>query len=121
MDHIKNDKKNSINSTGESTILAHQRTFLAWIRTGLACVGGGIAVARFLFLENIGHQRIASLCGQILVIAGVLIFVLSLIDYRKNYQRIKGKIGYSGSVWAVTALVTILIIVSAILSFLIFT
>ena len=28
--------------------LANERTFLAWIRTGLALVGGGLAVAQFL-------------------------------------------------------------------------
>lgn len=28
--------------------LANERTFLAWIRTGLALVGGGLAVAAFL-------------------------------------------------------------------------
>ena len=28
--------------------LANERTFLAWIRTGLALIGGGLAVAQFL-------------------------------------------------------------------------
>jgi putative membrane protein len=28
--------------------LANERTFLAWLRTGLALVGGGLAVAQFL-------------------------------------------------------------------------
>jgi putative membrane protein len=28
--------------------LANERTFLAWLRTGLALIGGGIAVAQFL-------------------------------------------------------------------------
>src|SRR6476660_1225061 len=28
--------------------LANERTFLAWIRTGLALLGGGLAVAQFL-------------------------------------------------------------------------
>ena len=28
--------------------LANERTFLAWIRTGLALIGGGLAVAAFL-------------------------------------------------------------------------
>jgi putative membrane protein len=28
--------------------LANERTFLAWLRTGLALIGGGLAVAQFL-------------------------------------------------------------------------
>ncbi len=32
--------------------LANERTFLAWIRTGLALIGGGLAVAGFLPAEH---------------------------------------------------------------------
>ena len=32
--------------------LANERTFLAWLRTGLALVGGGLAVAQFLATER---------------------------------------------------------------------
>jgi putative membrane protein len=35
--------------------LANERTFLAWIRTGLALIGGGLAVAQFL--PPRGHLR----------------------------------------------------------------
>lgn len=38
--------------SGPSDYLAAERTFLAWIRTGLALMGFGFVVARFgLFLE----------------------------------------------------------------------
>jgi putative membrane protein len=37
--------------------LANERTFLAWIRTGLALVGGGLAVAQFLPPLAIPHLR----------------------------------------------------------------
>jgi len=37
--------------------LANERTFLAWIRTGLALVGGGLAVAQFLPPLPIPHLR----------------------------------------------------------------
>jgi uncharacterized protein (DUF302 family)/uncharacterized membrane protein YidH (DUF202 family) len=42
-------------SSGPSDYLAAERTFLAWIRTGLALMGFGFVVARFgLFLQALG-------------------------------------------------------------------
>ncbi len=37
--------------------LANERTFLAWIRTGLALVGGGLAVAQFLPPLSVPYLR----------------------------------------------------------------
>jgi putative membrane protein len=44
-----------------SDYLAAERTFLAWIRTGLALMGFGFVVARFgLFLRELARTTIAS-------------------------------------------------------------
>lgn len=37
--------------------LANERTFLAWIRTGLALIAGGLAVAQFLQPLPVRHLR----------------------------------------------------------------
>lgn len=37
--------------------LANERTFLAWVRTGLALVGGGLVVAQFLPPLAVPHAR----------------------------------------------------------------
>jgi putative membrane protein len=37
--------------------LANERTFLAWIRTGLAMIGGGLAVAQFVPPLPVPHLR----------------------------------------------------------------
>ena len=37
--------------------LANERTFLAWLRTGLALTGGGLAVAQFLPPFHVEHLR----------------------------------------------------------------
>jgi len=70
-------------SPGASDYLAAERTFLAWIRTGLALMGFGFVVARFgLFLQEI-HAVVPTVAsprhglsiyfGTALIAAGVLV------------------------------------------------
>jgi putative membrane protein len=47
--------------------LANERTFLAWIRTALAMVGGGLAVAQFVPPLAIPHVREIAAVGLMLV------------------------------------------------------
>lgn len=68
-------------------LLAAERTFLAWIRTGLALMGFGFVVARFgLFLQQLQLAQHASAAppyglslwfGTALIAVGVVVFVLS--------------------------------------------
>jgi putative membrane protein len=76
-----------IQKTDLRDALAAERTFLAWIRTGLALMGFGFVVARFgLFLKQfapVQHARSVSFYGlslwfgTALIAVGVLVFVLS--------------------------------------------
>ncbi|HVM32615.1 MAG TPA: DUF202 domain-containing protein [bacterium] len=75
---------------------AKERTFLAWLRTGLALMGFGFVVARFgLFLRMArlsepapGAQPGWSLwIGTSLVILGVLIQAGSTVDYFRFIRR----------------------------------
>jgi putative membrane protein len=47
--------------------LANERTFLAWIRTALAMVGGGLAVAQFVPPLSVRYVREIMAVGLILV------------------------------------------------------
>jgi putative membrane protein len=70
---------------------AAERTYLAWIRTGLGLMGVGFAVSRFgLFLREFsatqGHGKVAStghsvLSGVALVILGVVVNVAATIRH----------------------------------------
>jgi putative membrane protein len=51
--------------------LANERTFLAWIRTGLALIAGGLACAQFLPPLPIAHLR-EILAMALLVLGGVV-------------------------------------------------
>jgi putative membrane protein len=47
--------------------LANERTFLAWLRTGLALIAGGLAVAQFLPPLPIPHLREATAVALLLL------------------------------------------------------
>ena len=60
--------------------LAEERTLLAWIRTGLALMGFGFAVARF---GAAGQPKWLSVgLGTVLIAAGVTMNLLSTQRYR---------------------------------------
>jgi len=64
--------------------LANERTFLAWIRTALALVGGGLAVAGFLPPLRIPHLR--EVLSVALMLLGAAIAVRA-IDHWSRAER----------------------------------
>jgi putative membrane protein len=77
---------------------AAERTFLAWLRTGLALMGIGFAVSRFgLFLRQIQlgqphvvHSTGASLySGVALVLLGVLVNVTAVVHHVRTTRRLR--------------------------------
>ncbi|MET0423403.1 MAG: DUF202 domain-containing protein [Actinoplanes sp.] len=64
--------------------LANERTFLAWIRTGLALIAGGLACAQFLPPLQIAHLR------EIIAIALLLLggaVALRAVDHWARTER----------------------------------
>ncbi|MEU9823940.1 YidH family protein [Micromonospora chersina] len=53
--------------------LANERTFLAWLRTGLALVAGGLAAAQFLPQLPVAHLREAIAVALLLLGATVAV------------------------------------------------
>jgi putative membrane protein len=78
--------------------LAAERTFLAWIRTGLAMMGFGFVVARFgLFLRelDVAHSSSQPLphgvsvrFGVVLVVLGVVLTAAAVLRYRRLLERL---------------------------------
>lgn len=69
-----------MNDTGDTEpdyrfTLANERTFLAWIRTALALIAGGIAVVQFL--PSFGIPGMRHGLGLALIIGGGLLSALS--------------------------------------------
>jgi putative membrane protein len=91
------------NRLDPNVYLAVERTFLAWIRTGLALMGFGFVVARFgLFLRevNFTHQSVQPLPGGVsvkfgtaLVSLGVFLTGAAVVRYVRLLKRLEGDHG----------------------------
>jgi len=101
---------------------ANERTFLAWLRTSIALIGFGFAIARFgIFLkqmEAVMNQTIeaphpllnSQSLGVSLVIVGVIVIGLAGWRYGVTFQQIE-RSNYRPNpwmVWIMTALVMLL-------------
>ena len=64
--------------------LANERTFLAWIRTGLALVAGGLATAQFLPPLPIAHLR-EGIAVALLLLGGVV--AIRAVDHWARAER----------------------------------
>ena len=73
--------------------LANERTFLAWVRTGVATIVFGFAIGRFSIairelMQAQGRQPttpgITAWLGLISIVGGVLLIVAGLMRYRKT-------------------------------------
>jgi putative membrane protein len=90
----------------ERTLLAIERTFSAWIRTGLAALGGGLAIDRLITFKTEVNRLLAYTVGQTLIVWGMLIFIFAALDYRISYRKLGFGRTYKSSWWGL--LVTII-------------
>ena len=95
------------------TLQAADRTFSAWIRTGLTGVGGGLAVARVIIFKSYEHQVVAHVIGALLVVWGASIFIYAIIDYRRTCARLKKEGPSKNSLRALLTMTVVLLIVAA--------
>ncbi|HEX2281739.1 MAG TPA: DUF202 domain-containing protein, partial [Thermomicrobiales bacterium] len=71
------------------THLANERTFLAWLRTGLSLVAVGLAAAGFLPVDLVpGFPYVRSFSG-LLVLCGTVMVLYGARRYVKSYQQIE--------------------------------
>ncbi len=68
------------------TVLANERTFLAWARTSLALISAGVAVARFLPPGRV--EGLGTGAGVILILLGTTTLAVGYRGWEKNQTRI---------------------------------
>ena len=73
----------------EQMRMASERTYLAWIRTGLTSIGLGVAAAKFLIFENLWNRAAGKEAGISLIIWGMAIFLFALFNYQKSYHKLQ--------------------------------
>ena len=85
----------------ERTLLAKQRTFGAWLRTGLACIAVGFGAARFL--GDLDPRWVVKTAAAMLVLAGAVVFVLGFVGYRETLRKLQEEGVEGTSVWIIGA------------------
>lgn len=80
--------------------LANERTYLAWVRTGIGIMAFGFVVVKFsLFVKQIGFvlqtkvtstsHGYSSIIGIILVALGTLAILFAFLQYRRTEKQLK--------------------------------
>jgi putative membrane protein len=80
--------------------LANERTYLAWVRTGIGIMAFGFVVVKFsLFVKQIGFvlqtkvtapsHGYSSIIGIILVSLGTLAILFSFLQYRRTERQLR--------------------------------
>ena len=71
------------------THLANERTFLAWLRTGLSLMAVGLAVAGFLPVDLVPGVPYVRTFSVLLVLSGTVMVVYGANRYVRAYQQIE--------------------------------
>ncbi len=111
-------------TTNISDQLAAERTFLAWVRTGIALMGFGFVIVKFaLFVQQVSHalgniqvrpgKGYSAIVGVIMVALGAVMTTLAYFRFRNISRQIEAESFYP-SRW-LSALLTLSIVIGALL------
>lgn len=73
---------------GERNQMAAERTFSAWIRTGLGGLAGGFALIRLITFKDPDNAYMAHIAGIVLLIWGIAIFIFAFVGYHKHVKKL---------------------------------
>lgn len=98
---------------------AAERTFLAWIRTGLAMMGFGFIVARFgMFLRELAaargteiphNPRLSVFVGSALIVLGVAVNIVTATQHTRTLARLRQGLSPEPERWSLATAVAFLL------------
>jgi putative membrane protein len=105
--------------------LANERTYLAWVRTGIGIMAFGFVVVKFsLFVKQIGlalqtkanarSHGYSAIIGIILVSMGALSIFFAFLQYKKTNKQLK-TYTYAPSTMSVSMLTAVILLISILL------
>ena len=62
-------------------LLANERTFIAWMRTALALIAGGVALDQFVVVA--GARDLVTVLGIFAIVLGGIVAVLGMVQWRR--------------------------------------
>src|SRR3989442_3557591 len=83
----RSDDRNQVAQVDVRAHLANERTYLAWLRTGIATIGLGFVVAKFGLTAT--TQFFSTVIGIFIVVVGGFMELLALRRFMKNQERIR--------------------------------
>jgi len=88
----------------ERTILAENRTLMAWIRTAISLISFGFTIYKF-FHENVNpSDKILTprMVGMLMIIIGMFALIWGLVDHRATLMKLRKSnyaVGRSRTAW----------------------
>lgn len=73
------------------THLANERTFLAWLRTGITLIALGLAAAQFLARDVLPEIPVVRTLATLMILMGAFTILTGLLRYRRGAVRIEAE------------------------------
>lgn len=107
------DEQSTDDTSYDRTVLAEERTFSAWVRTGLAGVATGVAIVKLL--PDSEPRWLLQLLGGVFIVVGGIAFGLGYWAYRDALLKWKKATPRAMPFWLIAG-VRFLLVISAVLA-----
>lgn len=104
----------SHDSAIDRTLMAEERTFSAWMRSGMAAIGAAVAIVKMLPSNGDPGWLVQSL-GVVLIIVGAMAFAFGFWGYRAGARYWAGALPRAIPLWLM-AVFTALLMIAALLA-----